>query len=305
MELRTHPTPYKFMPAFERFEPLVLDHTAIISAKACERKYFFQIVLGFTSTETTIYFSFGGAYHKFREVLEESKGDFVKAVAAAQKYWKDSTKGQDVPIGTKFDFMTEERLLQSCAVAFRHWQKEKTQGKIEVIMVEQPFNVEIRNGEFTGGRFDQVVKWNGRLWGRDFKTSSKEGMFFQRGLDPNDQFTRYTYAESKLCGQQVQGQIIEVLYNTKKLGPTITQYLASRTKWQLDDWEADEMFVRETLNRARTEDRWPKREVSCSFCQFHSVCKMPSESAQMAKLKAEFKVRPWNFMTVHLVSDGD
>lgn len=309
MEIREHPKPYRFFPQMERFEPFILDHTAIISAKQCFRKYFFQIVLGQTSRETAIYFAFGSAYHKFRELLEESylagnkEGDFVGSVRGAVEYFNKATGGKTEPIGTKFDFMTVERLMQSCLVAYKHWQREKAQNKISVIMVEQPFNVEIANGEYTSGRFDQVVRWNNKLWGRDFKTSSKEGMYYQRGLDPNDQFTRYTYAESKLCGEAVQGQIIEVLYNTKKAGPTITQYLSSRTKWQLDDWERDELFIRETLTRARELDIWPKHENSCTFCQFHSVCKMPSEGAQQAKLRAEFTTRPWDNTTVHLLKE--
>ena len=47
------------------------------------------------------------------------------------------------------------------------------------------------------GRADQIVKWSGKVWGRDFKTSSKDGAFYQRQLDPNEQFTGYTYAEGK------------------------------------------------------------------------------------------------------------
>lgn len=301
MEYREHQKPYRFMPEFERMEPLILDHTAVINAKQCLRKYFFAIVLGCQPRGTPApYFAFGSAYHKFREVLEESK-DFKTALLAALEYFDKATGGKNPEAGTKWEFLTRERLMQSCAVAYKHYEKEKAQGKIEVIAIEQPFNVEIKDGEFTSGRFDQIVRWNGRLWGRDFKTTSKEGMYYQRGLDPNDQFTRYTYAEQKLAGQRVEGQIIEVMYNAKKSGPAITIYTSTRTQWQLDDWEQDELFMRETIRRAREQDVWPKHENSCTFCQFHSTCKMGSEGSQKAKLKAEFTQKAWNNMTVHLL----
>lgn len=308
MQFREHPKPYRFMGEFERMEPLILDHTAIINAKTCMRKYFFAIVLGMNPRGDPMpYFAFGSAYHKFREVLEISYRDnpngtpYKDALIAAVKYWGEATGGKEPQLGTKWDFLTRARLMKSCEVAYDKWKEEKKQGKIEVLAIEQPFNVELGEGEYTSGRFDQIVRWNGKVWGRDFKTSSKEGAFYARGLDPNDQFTRYTYAEQQLAGTKVEGQIIEVLYNSKKEGPRVTPYLSTRTQWQLEDWKADEMFMRETIARAREQDRWPKQEHNCSFCQFHSVCKMGSEGSQRAKLKQEFTQRPWDNMTVHLL----
>lgn len=289
-------------------EPLILDHTAVIQAKACLRKYFFGIVLGMNPRgPQPMYFSFGSAYHKFREVLEQEymKGnkltDFKIGLDAALAYYDEATGGKNPEVTDKFGFLTRERLMQSCMASYKHWQREKLQNKIIVLAVEQPFNVELADGEFTSGRFDQIVRWNGKIYGRDFKTSSKEGMYYQRGLDPNDQFTRYTYAEQALAGQRCEGQIIEVLYNSKKAGPTITQYISSRTQWQLDDWKRDELFMRETISRARASDTWPKQEHNCGFCQFHSVCSMGSEPAQRAKLKAHFSQKAWNNLTVHLL----
>ena len=300
------------MPQFERHEPLILDHTAVINAKACLRKYFFAIVLGMNPKGPQApYFAFGSAYHKFREVLEEEfmKGNttsnFKLALDAAIEYFDKATGKKNPEVGSKWDFLTKERLIQSCMVAYKVWEKEKQQNRIKVLAVEQPFNVEIEpgSGEYTSGRFDQIIRWNGKVYGRDWKTSSKEGMFYSRGLDPNDQFTRYTFAEQALAGQRVEGQLIEVLYNSKKKGPEITTYVSNRTQWQLDDWRADELFMRETIARARNADRWPKQEHNCGFCIFHSVCSMGSEASQANKLKAEFEVRPWNNMTVHLLDD--
>lgn len=294
MEIREHPTKV-FMGKFERFEPLILDHTAISAAKHCKRAYFFQIVLGRVPKITQPYFAFGSAYHKFREHLELNEGDFKAALAEALKVWHRQ-QGKDPIVGSKWEFMTELRLMQSCAVSYKHWQEEKKKGQIKVIHIEQPFNVEVGEGtgEYTSGRFDQVIRWNGRLWGRDFKTTSKEGTYYARGHDPNDQFTRYTYAEAKLCGESVRGQIIETLYNSKKAGPAITAYLAERSAFQLSDWERDELHFRKELSLARESDTWVKNEKACIFCQFHSVCKTPSESGQMMKLKLEFNVRPWD-----------
>lgn len=294
MEIREHPNK-KFMEKYERFEPLILDSTAITAFKECNRKYFFQIVIAKVSKYTPIYFTFGTAYHKFREVLENTL-DFKAGLFAGMEAYDKGTGGTEPSVDDKFSFMTKLRLMQSCKIAYDHWEKEKKMKAIEVIAIEQPFNVELEegSGEFTSGRFDQIVRWNGKVWGRDFKTTSKEGMYYQRGLDPNDQFTRYTFAESELCGEQVHGQIIEALYNSKKQGPSITQYVSSRTLWQINDWKRDELHIRKQLTASRESDTWPKNERACTFCPYHSVCKMGSEGSQMAKLDAEFSVRAWD-----------
>ena len=301
MEYALVPT-RKFMPRFDRVEPKILDATAMNEYKDCPRRYFFKIVLGFTPKETAVYFTFGTAYHKFREELELNKGDFKGALLRALAYW-DKEQGDDPPVGSgKWEFMTRLRLMQSCKFGFDQYTKEKEQGFIEVLSVEQPFNVELvpGSGEYTSGRFDQIIRRNGKVWGRDFKTTSKQLMYYERGLTPNDQFTRYTFAESLLTGERVQGQLIEVLFNAKgtkagtNSGPEIRTYIVSRTDFELADWLQNELFMRKTLQSSREADVWPMNEKGCTFCQFHSVCKMGNEGAQANKLMSEFVVREWD-----------
>lgn len=303
MEYSPVPT-RKFMPRFDRVEPLILDATAMNEYKDCARRYFFKIVLGFTPKETAPYFTFGTAYHKFREELELNKGDFKSAMLRGLAYW-DKTQGDDPHPDTKWGFMTRMRLMQSMKVGYDHERKEKDQGNIEVLSVEQAFNVELvpGSGEYTSGRFDQIIRRNGKVWGRDFKTTSKLLMYYERGLTPNDQFTRYTFAESQLAGERVQGQLIEVLYNNKgpkksptieNTGPLIKTFIVSRTDFELADWLNNEMFNRKIMKLSREEDTWPMNEKGCTFCPFHSVCKLGSEGAQMNKLNSEFVQREWD-----------
>lgn len=312
METHLHPNK-TFMAKFERYEPVILDHTAMITAKACLRKYFYQIVLGRVPKEEVIYFAWGSAYHKFRHILEVEYGigerkpadfdldraneAFTKATNAGLEYWR--THGRDQEIDTRFAFMTAARLLQSFMAAYKHWCVEKQRGAIVVIAAEQPFNIQLPDGSHRSGRADQIVRWSGKLWGRDFKTSSKDGAFYQRTLDPNEQFTGYTYAEGKLAGEQIQGQLIEVLYNAnatkyKTNGPNIIELTASRTTYQLNQWEKEHMFYKRIIDMARAEDTWPMEEVSCSFCPYHQVCKQSSEASMMYQLETSYGVRPWD-----------
>lgn len=308
------PKKKEFMAKFERHEPLIIDHSAIIQAKQCKRKYFYRIVLGFVEKKTPQFFGFGSCYHRFRETLEKvymaappSERDmpdsqlamFGMAINSARDLWKFK-KISDPPAGDKWDFLTQARLVESCAVAFKHWQKEKQLKRIEVIAVEQNFIVTMPNGTRTAGKADQIVRWNGKPWGRDFKTSSKEqNAWFTATLEPNDQFMRYTYAESELCGEPVQGQLVEILYNAKSTkkgqkGPSIHPYITSRSQTQVDQWVKEQMFYDKILTLMREEDVYPMEEKSCAFCEYRSVCAKPGERAQMAKLEAEFRVEPWD-----------
>lgn len=316
VDMETYPSPKefrKFMARFERYEPVILDHTAMIAAKKCLRLYFYQIVLGRAPKEEAIYFAWGNAYHKFRNVLtkeygygdnepekyDESKAidAFVVASNGGMEYWRKH--GRDQEVGTKYSFMTQARLLLSFKAAFKHWAIERQRGQIKIIATEQPFNVQLPDGSHRSGRADEIVRWTGKLWGRDFKTSSKDGVFYQKFLSPNEQFTGYTYAEGKLAGVQIQGQLIQLLFNAKPTknkenGPEIIDLTASRTTYELEMWEKEHMFFKKIIDMAREADIWPMQEHSCGFCPFHSVCKQGSEASMMYQLETNYNVRPWD-----------
>jgi hypothetical protein len=303
--MQTHVAPkQEYMAAFKRYEPVIMDSTAVMTYKACPLKYFYRIVLGFAAKDTAPYFYFGSAYHKFREILEREmvrgakEGEaFQCALATAEEYYKKHGKGGPQP-GSQFDFLTLERLKKSCLEAFKFWLQERVNGKIKVIAFEQPFTLQMDDGTICAGRADQIVEWRGEVWGRDFKTSSKTGPFYTRTLEPNDQFTRYTWAESKLHGVQVKGQIVEVLYNSKREGPKIETFTTTRSTGQLKRWEAEHSFWMDMINKSRAEDMYPMNEKSCQYCEYHSVCKAPSESGKMSMLKTYFHVNPWDCTNV-------
>lgn len=295
-------------PSLPRFNPEIYDSSTMKLAKECFRKYFYRIVLGRVSPKSNyeVIFNFGSAYHKFREVLELSymAGDarevsFGKAIAAISQMKLVAGEG-------KYEFLTRQRLLETCQVAFEHWKKEKDSKRIEVIAVEQPFNIQLPNGKFIGGRADQIVKWSGKIWGRDFKTTSKIESYFNMTLDPNDQATRYVYMESKLTfgnsaitdGRYINGIIFEVIQNTKTTKPKIYNCLVTKNQFQLETWEREELFMHEMLELCKEKDIYPMCETSCSFCDYAKVCKAPSESSQENILKNDYLLSPWDFNKV-------
>lgn len=305
------------MARYHRYEPAVKDSTAIKTLKECARKYFYHIVLGRVSRESAVIFAWGSAYHTFREVLEKEYGYgperpktfderrgaecFVKAYRAGMAYWDQHGKDQEE--GTQYAFMNKGRLTLSFKTAYQHWVLEKKQNQIVVIAVESPLIVQLSDGSYTGGKADQIIKWRGQKWGRDWKTTTIEPKYYTRGLEPNDQFTRYTLMESLVTGEQIQGQVIEVLYNNNhtknvKKGPEIHTFTTARTVQQLEAFEQEQIHWNRILELHREHDNWPMEEHSCWRCVYHSVCKKPTESGMMSQLEQYFIVRPWDFTKI-------
>jgi hypothetical protein len=298
-----------FLKVFERHEPDVLDPTARLAAKKCKRFYFLRIVLGFVirpngSSSTNYPLSFGSCYHRFREVLTKTES-LQDALAAALKHWNKETNGVDPVAGSRWEFLTEARLTKSCMVGYAHWKKEKEAGNIQVIQPEQPFDILLKDGKTRmGGRLDEGVRWNGKPWARDFKASSKTLNYWNRRIEPNDQFTCYTLGLSKLTHEQAQGCIVEVLRNTKKEGPEIIPLTTSRTQGQLDSWEEEQIFYNGIISLCREADTWPMEESECAYCDFRQVCTRPSEVSMIAKLEQSYVQRPWNYKTLGETEDA-
>lgn len=294
MELILHdPANIKFMPKAKRYEPFVQDSTAMKLFMTCRRKYFYRIVLGRTVkvNKNQLVLDFGTHYHKFRELLE------LKGYGEALKYVLSVT----LPIpqkGSKWEYLTDLRLVRTVDTAYKWWENEKRAGKFEVVAVEQPFNVSIGEGVFIGGRADQIIKWNGKLWGRDFKTTSKDQAAFSKQLDPNDQAIRYIVGESLLHGINVQGIIFEAIYNTKTIGPKMYIELSSRVDYQIKTWEKEQKFNNRQLKVLREEDIWPMDTNNCAWCEYANVCRKTSEEAQYATLIQDFDLKPWDHQNV-------
>lgn len=197
--------------------------------------------------------------------------------------------------------------MDSCLYMMKEWIVEKKAGSIIVVATEQPLNVIIQrpDGELihVGGRADQVVRVNGQLWGRDFKTTSKALEWYDTRNDPNEQFTRYTFMEGQVNGERLQGQLIYVLHNSapaktarakKDCGPVSKTFSVSFTKWQLDEWERDQIFWDDMLRKARENDHYPKSYNNCGWCSFREVCRSANERSIEVKLKSNFTHRIWD-----------
>lgn len=294
-------------------EPRLMDSTAVTTFMVCPRKYFYRMILGYDNPVRQPYFAFGSAYHLFRHVIEveylkepditKLGNHVIKGIEAASAYCDKNLIHTDTNPKYKWGWMTKDRLIKSCIAGANWWKAEKQKGAIKVLAMEQPFQIELSNGRIIAGRADQVVNFNGKVWGRDFKTSSSQGNYYINSLNPNHQFSLYTYAENKLAGWddndindrlKVEGQLIEVLYNNKTQGPKIEVYLAQRTRNELLTWLKEEQYWHSMIEGCKESDTWPMNPKSCTFCEYRKVCELSNETQQMTYLKNNYKFKPWD-----------
>lgn len=279
-----------------RHEPTSMDHTATKCFMECPRKYFYRMVLGRTAPEGQweAVFAWGSSLHKFLEVLYET-GHAGEAMTAAKPLFKPPTK-------STFMFQDTQRWMNTVVALTKFYLEEQKKGNITVIGIEQPFHIQFPDGVTLGGRFDQLIKFNGRVWIRDWKTTSKKADWFANQLDPNDQAIRYIYAASCLThgvdeagmpNRVIDGTMFTAIVNMKTVGPEIRPITSSRNMTQIRNWVRDKMFIHKQMQMCRDEDIWPMNEVNCTFCDYRMVCSQGSEAGMEMMLKGSFLLRPW------------
>lgn len=293
-------------------KPEVVDYSMTQTHQRCPRKFFYSHVLGRKSGGKNWAIQYGVAYHTFREVLERTfKGAsadveddqfqrFIYDLAwnraiAADNGWEDP------PSEDSKAYLTVSRLAAACESAFQKWLDEKRQGTIKVLFTEQAFDLALPfpSKYRYGGRFDQVVEWNNKLWIRDFKTTTMMGRTYAFRFDPDNQITGYVWAAQELSGRPVEGAMIEVVYNTKTKGPEFHDFLVTRSQNAVDEWLHELKYELEDINRHIEDMAFPKRTVACDDfggCQFREACLKDSWFTRERWLETNTIYEPWDFM---------
>lgn len=202
------------------------------------------------------------------------------------------------PIGHKHEFLTKARLDATCNAAFEAWLEEKTDGLIKVLLWEQSFDLSLPSGDRYGGRFDQLIEWNKKLWLRDFKTTSRMGKGYGARFDPDNQMSGYIWGNQILSGTEIEGVLIDVVYNTKTKGPEFHPFLTTRTAWQIENWEEEVQCEIELVHGYFRTFTFPKRTTACEDfggCFFRDACRRDGWGNIERWLKTNTAESVWDF----------
>ena len=301
--------PIKWFKGLLRREPIIKDHTAVKQWKFCKRSYLYRMVLGLTPKKASMegVFAWGNAVHKFAEEYT-THFNLTKACAAAFPIWKKPAL--DKP---KWLHLTQPQLLLTLDKLRAFFDDEKARGYTKTVSVEQPFNIEMPDGEQIGGRTDAIITVGSQqTWVRDYKTTSKETRYFRTGFDPNDQTDRYAYALSKQKGWSSETQINSqkadgiqyfVIENktpgkTTKSTPKLELIPITRSNDQLVMFEQQQIDIHAAMKLARDTDAYPMEQHNCAWCDYRNVCTSSTQGSMIYKLQSEFLFEPWDHQKV-------
>lgn len=305
----------KFPISLPVYEPEVFDNTIAQAHATCPRKGLYEYGLRRAPIGTNYAFSWGTAYHKYREVLSKLlmtyEGKDVPDEAHSLAMKTALEKWEQPELGHKRDWMTTLRLIKTLEAARARVAHERKTGLLRVVRTEDAFDLELpASHERWGGRIDEVIEQAGQLWIRDFKTSSMMGKTYDDTFDPNGQMTGYTWAGEQLSGQRIQGVLVEVIYNTSKQGPDFHQFLSARSPGQIEQWYEGTKVEIATI-RGYYEQlpekgyvAFPQRTGACGNyggCYYRNACRQGSARMTEAWLNSNTEYREWDYTN----PDGD
>ncbi|MCP4902591.1 MAG: PD-(D/E)XK nuclease family protein [bacterium] len=301
--------PLSDMESFD--PPRAFDSSIIATVDRCPLKGLLSYWINRVTTGKRYPLTYGVAYHKFREILDSSMLQMMDNGASVEDVLEKSDQihelalgsaleiyDENPPAGHKKEFLTQDRLVQTCEQGLNEWGAEKRKGAIIVLKTEQPFELKLQSGESYGGRMDQIVKWNRRLWLKDFKTTSMMGKTYASQFQPNAQMTGYVWGASELSGQVVEGVIIETVYNTKTTGPEHHDFLTTRDAFSIEEFKVETDYKIGEIRRMEATGIFPKKTTACNDfggCPFRECCKQGSWAARKRWLDGSTEESHWDF----------
>lgn len=285
------------------FFPEKFDNSVIETFQRCPRKALMQYFLRRAPAGVNYAIGFGLAYHAYREHIErllreQGLAEITDPIhEEAYRIALEESGFEEPPLGHRKDWMTKERLRQTCDLARQRISHELREGAVKVQRYEDSFELPLPpdlnyliSGERYGGRMDQGISWRNRIWVRDFKTTSRMGKTYHKRFDPNNQFSGYIWGMGELSGREIEGAIVEVVYNTKTQGPEIHQFLVTRTPGQLNQWlhttGRSIKWIRECIEDTPTLGylAWPQFTLACDDyggCFYRDCCSKGGHSGEI------------------------
>jgi hypothetical protein len=294
---------------------LAWDATSLDLLKQCPRKYYYTMILGFSSAEQNIHLEFGLLYHKALEEYQygRSKGwthataQFAMVRSLLASTWLPPGK----PWFTGDTYKNRLTLLRSAIWHTEQYQEDafetiQLQGKpaLELSFQYQTGIVSTSTREpfLLCGHIDRLGTLNGLPFGLDYKTTkydvSKADYF--NFYSPDNQMSMYSLAGKVVYKTEIQGMIVDAA-QVQVGGTRFRRGFAPRTESQIDEWYRE--LIRYWIplaERCVATATWPQNDTACGRyggCQFRSICgKSPEVREQW--LKSTFKPKVWDPLRV-------
>lgn len=284
---------------------LIWDATSLGTFKECPRKYYLQVVRGYTTKLSALALDFGILLH---EGLEK----FYKRKASGVPFEENvlATIGELMrhPLRANIDSYSDQKrnsfsLVNTVLTYLDNYQSEPCETVVfsdGTVGVELHFQFETGLSSASGeafsiaGHIDRLVKQDIGTFIIDHKTTTST--LTQRYFDqynPDTQMTTYTIAGDICFATPIKGVIVDAINITKD---EFSRQLTLRTKEACEEWLAELEYWFKLAEFFATRGVFPANDKSCnkySGCPFKAYCTAPRGLREQI-LQEDFVKRVWD-----------
>lgn len=294
--------------AFSMKNPLlqiIWDATSLGTFKECPRKYYLQVVRGYTTKKSALQLDFG-------ILLHEGLENFYKRKAKGVEYEENVhlTVGELMrhPLRANIDSYGDKdrnsfSLVNTVLTYLDHYKDEPCETVIfsdGTIGVELHFQfetgLETSSGEAISiaGHIDRLVKQDLGVFITDHKTTGQAlTQYYFDQYNPDTQMTTYTIAGDVCFATPIKGVMVDAI-NIKKT--EFSRQLTLRTKEVCEEWLAELEYWFKIAEFFAVRGVFPANDKSCnkySGCPFKSYCTAPRGLREQI-LQEDFVKRVWD-----------
>ncbi len=309
--------------------PLKLyDNTRVSSHRLCNHFFYWRHKRHLTGTGKAPPLVFGSCWHSAMDVVWKGIKDFPdlsneQLTEVGYEAFKDEWSKFDLP-PEPWDEDTIKMLgARTPDTAFfmlgNYIEKRRSFiESVELLAIEKPFAVPIYPDDpetFYVGRRDKDIKWNGRIWAVEHKTTAwgtaRVGFssIYIETFSPNSQIDGYIHSLNMEYGPVAKGVLVDCALITKNNHEHLMFIPIERSIASLDAWlwktrkeieriEENEEALAKVDSTAPFMDAFAQNDTSCiqfmKPCMYIDLCKtIPNPQARPDETPLGFVKRKW------------
>jgi hypothetical protein len=278
-------------PMFSSGVQVKWNASTLKTADACQRRYYYEHILGLRGGGASAHLIFGGHYAKAMQTfyINRAKGasradalDAAVAEALVNSYIWDNSNPDAPVMESDHNLKTRWTLIRSIVWYFDEFENDLEVLKIgDAYAVELQFALPVDNDNILVGQLDRVVSLTGDKFIMDQKTTgSAISAYYFDQYSPDMQMSQYTWAGQIVFNSPIKGVIIDAA----QIAVGFTRFgrgMTFRTQSQLNEWYDDTMLLIERTQRNTREQYFPMTPASCGNyggCPFRRACAMSPEA---------------------------
>lgn len=284
----------------------IQDSTKLQSFMSCERKYFFEYILGYRPEAPIHALEFGKSFHDAKEVLL-TIGYSQRGIDAAMNAFLTTYRKV---YGEETDLDFSGKHPGNVELALNKYVSDYADDNFQVLFTEVGFSMLVGLNRTLYGKLDAVIEKEGKVYILETKTAGALWSYWFDSWQLKFQISAYTnFLYSYYPKEQVGGVIIDGTIFRKKEVENLRTFVyktpekmlgwLSETNYFFTSLEANFKALPQVKESDTVMECFPRRTESCvkynRICPFFDVCQARENPyAKRNLLPSGYKIEFWN-----------